>query len=180
MTTWKIDPAHTNVEFVVTHMMITKVRGRFTGVQGTITFDTANPAAASVDASVETSTVTTGIVDRDNHLKSPDFFNVEQYPHITFKSNVVKASNAHHAHVTGDVTINGITKSVTFEVEFIGEGKNPYGMLVGGFAVKTRINREDFGLTWNAALEAGGLLVSKDVDIVMEIQAVKETIPQTA
>lgn len=180
MTTWKIDPAHTTVEFVVTHMMFTKVRGRFTKVSGTITFDPTNPAAAAVEGSVDVNSVTTGSVDRDNHLKSADFFNAAQHPHITFKSTAIKADNAQRGLVTGDLTINGITKQVTFEVEFVGEGKSPFGTIVGGFSAKTRINREDFGLTWNAILEAGGLLVSKEVDIVLEIQAVKETVAETA
>lgn len=173
MTTWNIDATHSTAEFVVTHMMFTKVRGRFENLSGTVEFDPANPAEAKVNASIPVSTINTGVSDRDNHLRSADFFDVEKYPTLTFNSTAVKVVGEGKAHVTGDLTLHGVTKSVVLDVEFSGSGVNPYGMTVGGFSATTKINREDFGLTWNVALEAGGLLVSKEVTISLEIQAVK-------
>lgn len=171
MSTWKIDAGHTTAGFSVKHMMFTTVRGKFSEVEGTITFDPANPSAASVDASVKVASVFTGVADRDNHLKSPDFFDAANHPDITFKSTSVKAASAEKATVVGNLTIRGVTKEVTLEVEFLGSGKNPWGATVAGFNATTTINREDFGLTWNQALEAGGILVGRDVKLELDVQA---------
>lgn len=175
MTQWNIDAAHSSADFTVKHMMISTVRGSFSDVAGVISFDPENPGAASVEATINVTSIDTGMADRDNHLRSADFFNVETYPTITFKSTGVRAGSASEASITGDLTIAGVTREVTMEVEFNGTGKNPYGMTVAGFAASTKINREDFGLTWNVALEAGGVLVSKEVKIMLDVQAVLVT-----
>lgn len=180
MAKWNIDNTHTSANFVVKHMMFTNVRGAFKEIEGTIEFDPANPTAASVEAKISTASVDTGVADRDNHLRSADFFDAANYPYITFTSKSVKAANATNASVVGDLTIRGVTKEVTLEVEFSGAGKNPWGMQVAGFAGKTTINREDFGLTWNQVLEAGGVLVGKDIKIEIEAQAVLVTENQPA
>ncbi len=182
MTTWNIDSTHTLAEFVVTYMMFTKVRGRFTDVSGTIDFDPANSGAAKVNATIQATTVNTGVTDRDNHLRSADFFDVEQFPTITFESTGVKSSSPSNAVVVGNLTMHGVTKEVELSVEFSGVGKNPWGVEVAGFTATTKVAREDFGLTWNVALEAGGVLVSKEVTINLEVQAARvvETETQAA
>jgi polyisoprenoid-binding protein YceI len=180
MATWNIDHTHTNAEFVVRHMMITNVRGKFTDVSGTIDFDPANPAAASVDATISVASITTGVTDRDNHLRSPDFFDVENYPSITFKSTRVESTGENNARLIGDLTIRNVTREVALEVEFLGQNKNPWGMTVAGFEASTKINREDFGLTWNVALETGGVLVGKDIKIELAVEAVLATTEQPA
>ncbi len=180
MATWNIDTAHTSADFVVKHMMITTVRGTFENVTGTISFDPENPAAATVEAKIEATTVSTGVNDRDNHLRSADFFDVANHPYITFVSKQVAAANATTAKLVGDLTMRGVTKEVTLDVEFTGTGKNPWGMQVAGFSATTKVNREDFGLMWNQALEAGGVLVSKEVKIELDVQAILVTEAQPA
>lgn len=173
MSTWNIDPVHSTAEFTVRHMMISKVRGQFAGPTGTITFDAANPSAASVEASVDASTVDTQVADRNNHLKSADFFDVETYPTITFKSTAVESVNDTHAKVSGDLTIKDVTKSIVLDAEFYGIQSNPQSDHAGFYAT-TVIDREDFGLTWNMALEAGGVLVSKEVTLELSVQAIRQ------
>jgi polyisoprenoid-binding protein YceI len=174
MATWKIDTTHTSAGFGVKHMMFTTVRGKFNEVDGTISFDPENPTAASVDASVNVASITTGLADRDNHLRSADFFDAEAHPHITFKSKRVESGSSTKAKVVGDLTIRGTTKEVTMEVEYLGSGKNPWGMTVAGFQATTTINREDFGLTWNQALETGGILVGREVKLELDIEAAQQ------
>lgn len=170
---WVFDQAHSNADFSVRHMMITTVRGGFKDVSGKLKFDQQNPANSYVEAVIQVGSVWTGINDRDNHLRSADFFDAENHPEMTFKSTKVEATSATHAKVTGDLTIRGTTRSVVLEVEFIGEQKNPFtGKTSAGFSATTNINREDFGLTWNVALEAGGWLVGKEVKISLDIEAV--------
>jgi polyisoprenoid-binding protein YceI len=170
---WVFDQAHSNADFSVRHMMITTVRGGFKDVSGKLKFDPNNPAESYVEAVIKTGTIWTGIADRDNHLRSADFLDANNYPEITFKSTRVDVVDANHAKVTGDLTIRGTTRSVVLDVEFIGEQKNPFtGKTSAGFAATTTINREDFGLTWNVALEAGGWLVGKEVKISLDIEAV--------
>lgn len=179
MPVWNIDPAHTSAEFIARHMMVTNVRGKFTDVSGTAHFEPANPTATSVDVTISAASVTTGANDRDNHLRSPDFFDVEKYPHLTFRSTKVESTGNNTAKLIGDLTIRDVTRPVTLDVEFIGTGKNPWGMTVAGFEASTRINREDFGLTWNVALEAGGVLVGKEIKIELAVQTIlaEETQP---
>jgi len=168
---WKIDSAHTTASFMVKHMMITTVRGTFDNISGTLTWDPANRAEAAVEAQIEAATVNTGMPDRDNHLRSADFFNVAEHPHITFRSTGFTLRDENSGVLVGDLTIAGVTRSVELTVSFDGQGVNPWGMHVVGFTAETKINREDFGLVWNQALEAGGVLVSKEVRIALDVQA---------
>jgi polyisoprenoid-binding protein YceI len=170
MSQWQLDPTHSRVEFAVKHMVVSTVRGNFNDVDATLDFDPANPAAASVNATIQVTSINTGTADRDNHLRSADFFDVETYPTITFKSTGVKLDGDRVAQVTGDLTLRDVTKPVTLDVEFLGEGLSPFGKKMAAFEASGKINREDFGLTWNVALEAGGVLVSKDVKLSFEVQ----------
>lgn len=179
MSQWNIDASHSNVEFSVKHLMVTTVRGRFTAFSGTINFDPANPAAGSVDVTIEANSITTGTVDRDNHLRSADFFDVENHPHLTFKSTHVEVTGENSAKISGDLTIRGVTHPVILDVEFNGTNKDPWGQTKAAFEATTKINREDFGLTWNQALETGGVLVGKEIKISLDVQAVQvvESVP---
>lgn len=166
--TYVLDPAHSEVGFEVRHMMISKVRGVF-GVKSATIVAPENPFEASVTATVDASSLNTGDEGRDGHLRSADFFDVETYPSIDFASTGVRIEGGDF-FVDGDLTIHGVTKPVTFEVEFGGFGTDPWGNYKAGATAKTVINREDFGLTWNAALETGGVLVGKDVTIELDLQ----------
>ena len=172
--TWKLDPAHSSAEFKVKHMMISNVKGTFSGLSGTLTENTLDSTLSSVEASVDISTVNTGDAQRDGHLKSADFFDVEKYPTITFKSTNVERKGEDEYRVTGDLTIHGVTKPVTLAVEGpTAPGKDPWGNTRIGLSATTKINRKDFGLGWNAALETGGFLVGEDVQITIEAQFIK-------
>ncbi len=174
MPTWNLDPTHTAAQFTARHMMITTVRGGFRNVTGTLVYDSDHPENSSVEAVIDTNTMTgTGVDDRDNHLRSPDFLDVANYPTITFKSTKVEPNaDGSEATVTGDLTIRDVTRPVQMHVEFLGQSKSPWGDTRVGFTASTKINREDFGLTWNMALETGGWLVSKDVNINLDVEAV--------
>jgi polyisoprenoid-binding protein YceI len=171
--TWTIDPTHTLVEFAGKHMMFTTVKGRFRDVQGTIVLDEANQAGASVEVEIQAGSIDSGVEQRDGHLKSADFLDVENNPTIGFKSTRVLPAGADRARVLGDLTIRGTTRPVELDVAYEGLGTNPWGKEVVGFSARTEINRKDFGLTWNVALEAGGFLVSEQVKIQLEVQAVR-------
>lgn len=169
MATWKVDASHTNVGFAVRHMMVSKVRGRFTEFEGSLNGNPEDLTGATIEFTIDAASIDTDNKDRDDHLRSADFFEVEKYPNITFKStNIVK--NGDKYEITGDMTIKGITKSVTFDAEFLGSGKNPWGVEVAAFEANTKISRKEFGLTWNQTLEAGGVLVSDDIEITLELQ----------
>jgi polyisoprenoid-binding protein YceI len=173
-TTWNLDPVHSTAEFKVRHMMISWVKGKFTGLTGTLTLHDSDHTLHQVEASIDVASIQTGAADRDGHLKSGDFFNVEQFPTLTFKSSDVKSAGKGEFSVTGDFTMHGVTKPVTFEVEeFSDPAKDPWGNQRVGLIATTKINREDFGLTYNAALETGGVLVGKDVTITLDVQFVK-------
>jgi polyisoprenoid-binding protein YceI len=172
-TTWQIDPAHTLVEFSAKHMMFTTVKGRFTGVGGTIVDDLEDHSRSSVEVEIDAASITTGDAQRDAHLLSPDFLDVEHYPSISFRATRIEGTR-HQFRLTGDLTIRGTTRPVTLEAELTGTGKNPWGKQVAGFTATGQINRKDFGLNWNVALEAGGLLVSDTVKISLDVQAVKQ------
>lgn len=174
VTTWKIDPAHSSAEFKVKHMMISNVKGSFTGINGVLTLDESDPTRSSVEATVPVATLSTGDEQRDGHLKSADFFDAEKFPTFTFKSTEVgRTAPGEHA-VVGELTLHGVTKTVSFAVDGPSEaGKDPWGNTRVGLSATTRINRKDFGLTWNATLEAGGVLVGEDVTLSLEIQFVK-------
>ncbi len=174
VTTWNLDPAHSSAEFKVRHMMISNVKGSFRGLKGVLTLDKANPANSSVTASGDVSTLTTGDEQRDAHLKSADFFDAAQYPEITFASTSVKALGGDEFQVGGDLTIHGATQPVTFALEGLGEpAKDPWGNLRIGFTAMAKMNRKDFGLTWNAALETGGMLVGEEITITLDVQFIK-------
>jgi polyisoprenoid-binding protein YceI len=172
-TTWQIDPAHSLLEFAVKHMMFTTVKGHFTGISGTIVADEAHPEQASVDVTIDASTITTGAPDRDTHLRSADFLEVETYPTITYKSTRVEPKAADKLTVHGDLTIKGTTRPVDLDVELTGRGMTPFGKEAVGFSATASINRKDWGLNWNVALETGGVLVSDNLRISIEIEATK-------
>jgi polyisoprenoid-binding protein YceI len=172
MAKWVLDPTHSAVNFSARHMMVTTVRGSFKLFSATIDFDPANPQAGKVEAEIDASSIETGVADRDNHLRSPDFLDVATYPKLTFVSKHVDIKGDNSGVITGDLTIRGVTREVRLETEFLGQFQDPFGNQKAAFTASTKINREDWGLVWNVALEAGGVLVSKDVKIEIELQAV--------
>jgi polyisoprenoid-binding protein YceI len=172
-TAWKIDPSHTTVEFSAKHMMITTVRGRIADVEGTIYTDEKNPSNSSVEAVLKAASLDTRTEQRDQHLKSADFLDVEKFPDITFRSKRIEGPRERFKLI-GDLTIHGVTKEITLDVTFEGEGKDPWGGERAGFTATGKIDRRDFGLTWNQALEAGGVLVSNEIKISVEVQATKQ------
>jgi polyisoprenoid-binding protein YceI len=168
---YTIDPAHTTVEFIGRHLMITKVRGRFPDVSGTITID-EDPEQSHVEVEIKVAGVDTGNTDRDGHLLSPDFFNAGQFPSITFHSTKVEAGRSGTWTVNGDLTVRDVTHPVRLEVDFDGANASPVGDERIAFSAATDIDREDWGLTWNMALETGGVLVGKRVRIELNVQAI--------
>lgn len=173
MATWNIDTSHSGAHFSVRHLMITNVRGEFGGLSGTVEFDAAAPEKSRVTASVDTTTVSTRDEKRDGHLKSADFFEVEKHPKMTFQSTSI-AKKGDGYTLTGDLTIRGTTKSVTFAVEGpSAPEKDPWGNTRIGATATATVDRRDFGLTWNAALESGGVLVGHEVKISIEVSLVK-------
>ena len=172
ITTWKVDPAHSLVEFAVRHMMFATVKGRFSGVDGVIKGDPSDLTKASFEATIDVNTIDTREAQRDAHLRSADFFDAEKFPTIKFRSTSVTRTGDNTYKVTGDLTIRDVTKPITLDVEFTGQGKDPWGNQRIGLSAKGSINRKDFGLTWNAPLEAGGFLVGDKVDISIEVEAV--------
>lgn len=173
-TTWNLDPAHSAAEFKVRHMMISNVKGRFTSLSGVLTLDETDVTNSRIEASIETKTVDTREPDRDAHLRSADFFEVEKYPTMTFQSTSVKRTGEGELAVTGKLTIHGVTKSVVFAVEGpTPPHKDPWGNMRIGLSAATKINRKDYGLNWNAALEAGGILVGEEVAITLDVELLK-------
>ena len=174
VSTWKIDPAHSVAEFKVKHMMISNVKGRFTGVSGALYLDENNVANSRMEASIDAGSISTGDAQRDGHLKSADFFDVEQYPTLAFRSTRVVPEGEGELKAAGELTIHGVTREVTFAVEGpTAPAKDPWGNMRVGVSATTKINRKDFGLTWNAALETGGILVGDEVTITLEVQFIK-------
>jgi polyisoprenoid-binding protein YceI len=173
MTSWKIDPAHSAIEFRVRHMMISNVRGEFKNFEGTVEFDPEAPENTRVEISIDTASIDTKVGDRDNHLRSADFFEAETYPQAIFKSNRTELLDPAHAKLYGDLTLKGITKPVVLEVEFAGLATNPWGATSAGFTGWTKINRKDWNLNWNVALETGGFLVGDDIALTIEIELIK-------
>lgn len=170
MTKWAVDQSHSHIGFEVKHMMVSKVKGAFDSYTANVeAADLADLTGANISFKFDVASINTRNEDRDNHLKSADFFDADQFPAITFESTSITKSGDSF-DVTGNLTIKDITKEVTFETEFNGKGTNPWGVAVYGFEAETKINREDFGLTWNAALETGGVLVGKDVKIKVELE----------
>ena len=173
-TVWNIDPSHSHAEFKVRHLMISNVKGSFPKVSGVLTLDEDDLTKSRVEALIDVASVETRDAQRDGHLKSADFFDAEKFPTITFKSSNIDSTGGADYAVTGDLTIHGVTKSVTFAVEDVSEpSKDPWGNHRIGLSATTKINRKDFGLTWNRALETGGVLVGEEVSISLEIQFIK-------
>ncbi|RMG26855.1 MAG: polyisoprenoid-binding protein [Armatimonadetes bacterium] len=172
---WQFDNVHSSINFSVRHMMISRVRGRFEKWTGTLLFDEENPTQSQVEVTIDAASTNTQEQQRDDHLRSPDFLDVQNYPNITFKSTAFEPAGENRFRVVGDLTIHGVTKPVTLDVEFHGRGKDPWGGERIGFSAKTKINRKDFGLEWNQILETGGVLVGEEVEIEIEVEAVKAT-----
>jgi polyisoprenoid-binding protein YceI len=174
--TWTIDADHTLVEFSTKHMMITTVKGRFADIEGTITIDELDPSRSAADVTLHAASISTSNEMRDQHLRSPDFFDVENFPTLSFRSrHVVGAARTtgDRIELVGDLTIRGITREITLVATFEGTGRDPWGGERISFSATTRLDRRDFGLTWNAALETGGVLVANDIRIFIEVQATR-------
>jgi polyisoprenoid-binding protein YceI len=175
ITTWNIDPAHSNAQFSVRHLMISNVKGEFTRVSGQVRFDENEPESLSAGATIDVSTINTREPDRDNHLKSADFFDVANFPTITFKSRRVE-KGPDGLKLTGDLTIRGVTREVALDVEGpTPPMKDPWGFTRVGASATTKINRKDFGLTWNQALETGGVVVGDEIKITIDVELVAQT-----
>lgn len=176
-TTWQLDPSHTGVEFAVKHMMFSTVRGRFADVRGTLELNEAEPSAARVDVTIAAASIDTGVADRDKHLRSGDFLEVEAFPKITFRSTRVEGLELRAGapfQVVGDLSIRGEAVEVVLDARFEGTGQDPWGGTRVGFQATTTIDRRDWGLKWNQALEAGGILVGHELRISLDVQAVKQ------
>jgi len=172
-STWNIDPAHSGAEFKVKHMMIANVRGKFSGISGVLHRFEADHTQSTLEVSIDTTTINTQDAQRDGHLKSADFLDVEKFPTMTFKSTHIEKKGEGFA-VTGDLTIHGVTKPVVLNVEEVSEpAKDPWGNTRIGLTATAKINRKDFGLTWNTTLEAGGVLVGEEVNITLDVQFIK-------
>jgi polyisoprenoid-binding protein YceI len=172
-STWEIDAAHSEVGFAVKHLMISTVRGRFASLRGTIRLDETGLARSSVEVEIDAASIDTRQEQRDAHLRSPDFFDVEAFPLITFRSGRVVPIGDDRFEVTGELTMHGVTREVVLEARSEGRGVDPWGNEKVAFSAETRIDRRDFGLGWNQALETGGVLVANEIRITLEIQAVR-------
>jgi polyisoprenoid-binding protein YceI len=174
-TTWSLDPAHSVAEFKVKHMMISNVKGQFAKVTGTLTLDESSLPNSHIEASIEASSIVTSDVQRDTHLKSADFFDAEKFPALSFKSTRITPVRDGELALEGDLTIRGVTRKVVFTVEGpTPPVKDPWGNTRIAVSATTKINRKDFGLTWNAALETGGILVGEEVTITLDVQFIKQ------
>jgi len=171
---YTIDPSHSRLGFTARHAMVTKVRGQFQEFEGTAHVDTATPGSSKVDLTIKTASVDTGSVDRDAHLTSGDFFGVEEFPEITFSSTEVSREGTEWA-VTGDLTIEGVTLPVTIDFDEVGSARDPFGNVRLGFEGSTTVNRKDWGLTWNAALETGGVLISDKIRLEFDVSAIQNS-----
>lgn len=171
--TYSIDPAHSNIGFTVRHFF-SRVPGHFTKVDGTIVYDTADLARSTVNVSIDSASIDTSEPKRDAHLKSPDFFDAEKFPKITFVSSKVTPAGDKKAKVEGTLTIRGVSKPVTLDVDLLGTGPDGWGGVRSGFEARTKINRQDFGVAWNKAIEGGGTVLSDEVDIVLNVEAIRQ------
>jgi len=171
---YQIDFSHSNVQFSVRHMMLSKTRGEFEKFSGTVALNEAEPAASNVEIQIDAASINTRDEKRDEHLRSGDFLDAVNYPYITFKSSKVELADAANGKLHGDLTIRGVTKPVVLKIEHTGTSKSPWGTENYGFEGHTKINRKDWGLTWNVALETGGVLVSDEINIDIELELVKQ------
>jgi polyisoprenoid-binding protein YceI len=172
--TYTIDPTHSRIGFVARHAMVTKVRGSFNEFEGSGYFDVEDPSASKLSLTIQAASIDTRNADRDGHLRSNDFFDMEQHPQITFVSTSVEPAGTDQFRVTGDLTIKGVTKPVTVDFELTGAATDPFGNHRVGFEGSTTVNRKDWGVNWNAALEAGGVLVSEKVTLEFEVSAIRD------
>ena len=179
-STWKIDPSHSAIHFSVRHMVVSKTRGRFTRFGGQIVFDPAHPAASSVEVTIEPASVDTADAQRDAHLKSPDFFDVEKFPQASFRSTSVEDLGGDKLRISGELTVHGVTRPLSFDAVFEGSAKDPWGGERAGFSGSLSLDRREFGLQWNKALETGGVLVGDKVELSLEVEAVKQLAQQAA
>ncbi len=175
---WQLDGVHSSVNLTVRHMVISKVRGRFTKWNAKLALDPADLTRSSVEVEIDASSIDTGVADRDNHLRSADFLDVQKYPALRYKSRRVEALSPERLRIVGDLTIRNVTREVALEVEYGGQGKDPWGNQRAGFTATASLNRKEFGLTWNQALETGGVLVADRVDVEIELQAIKQAAAQ--
>lgn len=173
-TTWTVDPVHSSVEFAVRHLMISTVKGRFADVQGTVTWDESEPSRSAAEITIGVASIDTREPQRDAHLRSADFFDADRYPTITFRSTGIERASSRALALAGDLTIHGVTRPVVLDVEIEGRSKDPWGGERSGFSATTRIKRSDYGLTWNQLLETGGLAVSDEVRIAIDVQLVQK------
>jgi polyisoprenoid-binding protein YceI len=179
-STWNIDPSHSSITFSVRHMVVSKTRGRFAKFEGKISFDPDNPSASYVEVSIDPASIDTGDAQRDGHLRSADFFDVEKFPNASYRSTRIEALGEDRYRVTGHLTVHGVTRPVVLQVTYEGAAKDPWGGERAGFAAATSLDRKDFGLEWNKALETGGLLVGEKVELTLEIEAIKASAQQAA
>ena len=175
---WQIDNAHSHIDFKVRHMMISTVRGEFKEFEGSIDFNEDDPEQTKVDVAVDAASIDTREEDRDNHLRSPDFLNAERYPEITFRSKRVELIDDDSARLIGDLTIRGETHEVELDVEYQGMAQSPWGSMSAGFSATTSLDRKDWGLTWNKALETGGFLVGDKLDVEIEVELIKQDVEE--
>ncbi|MEY7972256.1 YceI family protein [Saccharomonospora xinjiangensis] len=173
--TYAIDPSHSRIGFVARHAMVTKVRGAFNEFDGTATVNGDDPAASSAQLTIKAASIDTRNADRDGHLRSNDFLAMDEHPEITFRSTAIAQTGQDSFDLTGDLTVKGVTRTVTIPLTFEGQATDPFGNVRVGFEGSTTINRKDFGVTWNAALETGGVLVSDKVTLEFEISAIKQS-----
>ena len=171
---WVIDPAHSQIQFSVRHMMISHVRGRFDSFSGTVKADDNNPADAEVEIRIAAASINTSESKRDAHLKSPDFLDAERYPYLLFRGKRLELLDDTHGRLIGDLTIRDVTREVVLDVRYLGQAKTPWGTINAGFEATTEINRKDWGLTWNVALETGGWLVSDEIKVNIELELIKQ------
>jgi polyisoprenoid-binding protein YceI len=182
MTTnnWNLDTVHSGINFAVRHMVVSKVRGRFTKFNGQVALDEDDLTRSVVEATIDASSIDTGTAQRDDHLRSADFFDVERFPEIKFRSTRIEKIGEDRYTLSGNLTIRDVTREITLDVEYGGRGKDPWGNERVGFTAKATVDRKDFGLKWNQALETGGVLVSDRVEIELEVQGVRAAAAQAA
>ena len=176
---WTLDASHSEINFTVRHMMISNVRGRFDNFDVDLTLDPDNPATSQVVATIDAGSISTKDEKRDGHLRSPDFLNADAYPTFVFKSRRVERVGSGNARVTGDLTIRDITREVILDVEYNGMSKSPWGTTSAGFSATTKINRKDWDLTWNVALESGGILVGEEIKVAIDVELIQVPEPVT-
>ena len=171
---WTIDNAHSQIQFTVRHMMISNIHGGFEKFSGTIDFNEEDPVRSLLSVQIEGASLNTKEPKRDEHLRSADFFNVAQYPYMTYKSKSMQQADATHGRIIGDLTIRDVTREVVLDVEYAGQAKSPWGTVSAGFSAQTKINRQDWNLTWNKALETGGVLVGDEIKINIDLEVVQQ------